>query len=277
MAEAAAMKVQQKLKELRGLVRDIDKKMAKNEGTLKQITETHDTCYKENKISAQNEQKRKSLYELAITEAEEEDELIRAALSHITEIRNIARITGSKEVMRKSAYMKMLKSSAHTLPLFVGKPGQKAPPLVGAIPADPSYTAKTGDMVAALVRGVEDNEYNWILAEVVNYNVSTRQYEVNDIDDMQKGHHSLSRKEIIPLPTQRANPETEPDALFPIGSVVMALFPQTTCFYKAIVNSLPKTGTDDYELLFEDNTYADNYAPPLGVPQRYVIAYKKSS
>lgn len=36
---------------------------------------------------------------------------------------------------------------------------------------------------------------------------------------MQKGHHSLSRKEIIPLPTQRANPETEPDALFPIGSV----------------------------------------------------------
>lgn len=57
----------------------------------------------------------------------------------------------------------------------------------------------------------------------------------------------------------------------------MALYPQTTCFYKAIVNSLPRTGTDDYELLFEDNSYADNYAPPLGVPQRYVIAYKKSS
>lgn len=36
-------------------------------------------------------------------------------------------------------------------------------------------------MVAALVRGVEDNEYNWILAEVVNYNVSTRQYEVRNL------------------------------------------------------------------------------------------------
>ncbi|KAL1459986.1 hypothetical protein WDU94_011928 [Cyamophila willieti] len=219
MAEAAAMQVQGRLKELRSLVRDIDKQMAHNETTLKEITETHDQCYKEGKISPQNELKRKSLYHIAIEEADEEDKLIREALSHITEIRNIARITGCKEVMRKSAYMKMLKSSAHTLPLWVGKPGQKPPPLVGAIPADSSYNAKPGDMVAALVRGVEDNEDNWILAEVVNYNGSTRQYEVNDIDDVQKGHHSLSRKQIIPLPTKRANPETEPEALFPIGSV----------------------------------------------------------
>ncbi|KAI5703215.1 hypothetical protein M8J75_009131 [Diaphorina citri] len=275
MAEEAAMKVQERLKQLRSLVRDIDKKMAKNETTLKQISETHDLPILFCILVFQ--QKRKALYSTAITEADEEDALIRDALSHITEIRNIARITGCKEVMRKSAYMKMLKSSAHTLPLWVGKPGQKPAALVGAIPADPSHIANRGDMVAALVRNVEDNEDNWILAEVVNYNASTRTYEVIDIDDVQKGPHQLSRKQIIPLPTKRANPETEPEALFPIGSVVMALYPQTTCFYKAIVNSLPTTGTDDYELLFEDNSYADNYAPPLGVPQRYVIAYKKSS
>lgn len=38
--------------------------------------------------------------------------------------------------------MKMLQSTAQTLPLFVGKPGEKAPPLCGAIPADTNYIAK---------------------------------------------------------------------------------------------------------------------------------------
>lgn len=55
MAEANAIKVQEQLKQLRSLVREIDKKMGQNEITLKQITETHDSCYKEGKISVQNE------------------------------------------------------------------------------------------------------------------------------------------------------------------------------------------------------------------------------
>lgn len=40
--------------------------------------------------------------------------------------------------------MKMLSSSAQTLPLYVGKLGEKPPPLCGAIPADPNYIAKVG-------------------------------------------------------------------------------------------------------------------------------------
>lgn len=55
----------------------------------------------------------------------------------------------------------------------------------------------------------------------------------------------------------------------------MALYPQTTCFYKAVVNQLPMTAMDDYEVLFEDSSYADGFAPPLTVAQRYVIAYKE--
>jgi len=38
--------------------------------------------------------------------------------------------------------MKMLQSSAQTLPLWVGKLGEKAPPLCGAVPAEPTYIAK---------------------------------------------------------------------------------------------------------------------------------------
>lgn len=38
--------------------------------------------------------------------------------------------------------MKMLLNSAQTLPLFVGQPGERAPPLCGAVPADNNYIAK---------------------------------------------------------------------------------------------------------------------------------------
>lgn len=62
----------------------------------------------------------------------------------------------------------------------------------------------------------------------------------------------------------------------PFSILVMALYPQTTCFYKAIVKQLPLTAQDDYEVLFEDSSYADGYAPPLPVAQRYVIAYKEN-
>jgi hypothetical protein len=130
--------------------------------------------------------------------------------------------------------MKMLQISAQTLPLYVSKPGEKVPPLVGSIPANLEYTAKAGDMVAALTKVVDkgSDEENWIMAEVISYSHHTQKYEIHDIDEEQKPRHILSRRRVIPLPLYRANPETDPNALFTKGSVVMALYPQTTCFYK---------------------------------------------
>lgn len=74
-----------------------------------------------------------------------------------------------------------------------------------------------GDMVAALVKGSEDEE-NWILAEVVQYNPTTNKYEVDDIDEEQKDRHILSRRRVVPLPLMRADPETDPHALFSKGA-----------------------------------------------------------
>lgn len=75
-----------------------------------------------------------------------------------------------------------------------------------------------GDMVAALVKGAEEEE-NWILAEVVHFNQTTNKYEVDDIDEEQKDRHVLSRRRVVPLPLMRANPETDPHALFIKGSI----------------------------------------------------------
>ncbi|XP_047113011.1 SAGA-associated factor 29 isoform X3 [Schistocerca piceifrons] len=228
----------------------------------------------------QVQQKLKGLYKAAVSDAAQEEELIRNALNKVNEIRAIrnerriqARNAGNKETIRRGALMKMLQSSAQTLPLWVGKLGEKPPPLCGAVPAEPTYIAKMGDMVAALVKGAEEGD-NWILAEVVQYNQATNKYEVDDIDEEQKDRHILSRRRVVPLPLMRANPETDPHALFPKGATVMALYPQTTCFYKAVVNQLPTTSTEEYEVLFEDSSYAEGYSPPLTVAQRYVISIK---
>ncbi|CAB0032113.1 unnamed protein product [Trichogramma brassicae] len=282
-ADNAAHQIQERLKSINQLVHEIEKARQHSEVNLNNITKTQEKFNSEDKLSAFHQQKLKSVYSAAVADAQQEENLLRKALEKINEIRLIrnerriqARNAGNKETIRRGALMKMLLSTAQTLPLYVGKtPGAKAPPLCGAVPAEPTYMAKTGDMVAALVKGSEEEE-NWILAEVVHANTTTNKYEVDDIDEEQKDRHTLSKRRVVPLPLMRADPETDPHALFPKGSIVMALYPQTTCFYKAVVNHLPTTAQEEYEVLFEDATYADGYSPPLNVPQRYVISIKES-
>uniref|UniRef100_U5ET93 Putative saga-associated factor 29like protein n=1 Tax=Corethrella appendiculata TaxID=1370023 RepID=U5ET93_9DIPT len=281
-SDQAAFQVQERLKLLRTLILDIENDRKRNEVNINNISRFNERIASEERTSA-IQHKLKSLYKVSLQDAIQEENLVRQALSKIQEIRNIrnerriqARNAGNKETIRRGALMKMLQISAQTLPLFVSKPNEKIPALCGCIPADALYIAKSGDMVAALVK-VMDDEENWILAEVVQYLPSANKYEVDDIDEEQKERHVLSKRRIVPLPLMRANPETDGAiALFPKGTTVMALYPQTTCFYKAVINQLPQTANEEYEVLFEDPTYADGYSPPLFVAQRYVIALKQN-
>lgn len=92
----------------------------------------------------------KALYKTAIAQGEQEEDVLRKALQKISEIRNIknerriqARHSGNQETTRGACMrMRMLLSSAQTLPLFVGKVGERPPALCGAIPAEPNYLAK---------------------------------------------------------------------------------------------------------------------------------------
>ncbi|XP_057321423.1 SAGA-associated factor 29-like [Microplitis mediator] len=281
--DSATHRIQERLKNIYELVKNIESKRIKSEVSLNNITNFHEKMALNNKKTSQCQQKLKKLYDSAIKDAQQEEELLRSTLTKINEIRAIrnkriieARNAGNKESIRRGTLMKMLQSTAVTLPLYVGKiPGAKAPPLCGAVPAESTYIASMGDIVAALVKSSSDEEENWILAEVVNFNPVTNKYEVDDIDEEQKDRHTLSKGRIVPLPLMRANPETDSHALFPKGSVVLALYPQTTCFYKAVVNQLPNSATEEYEVLFEDASYADGYLPPLNVNQRYVISIKE--
>lgn len=262
-------KIQERLRGIQSLIHEIEEVRKSEEITI-------------NKLSHNQSENIK----LAMQEAEKEEKLIRQALTKIHEIHSIrnesriqARNSGQKEMLRKGQLMKILQISASTLPLFISKPAERIPPLVGCIPASADYTCKAGDMVAALtkVSAVDKggDEENWIMAEVISYSHHTQKYEVHDIDEEQKPRHILSKRRIIPLPLFRANPETDAHALFSKGTVVMALYPQTTCFYKAIINNLPSTAKQDYEVLFEDSTYSTGYSDPMYVSQRYVISIKQ--
>lgn len=85
----------------------------------------------------------------------------------------------------------------------------------------------------------------------------------------------LPSSKLIVLPHFRADPRRDAHALFPPQAIVLALYPQTTCFYKGVVQSRPQLPTDDYQIAFEDSTYPTGLSPSLPVPQRYVIKFKE--
>ncbi|KAK3084033.1 hypothetical protein FSP39_007082, partial [Pinctada imbricata] len=229
---------------------------AQGEHNLTNISKTHERMQQEQKITPYYKNKLKGLYKTAMQDAELEAELLRKALDKISEVKSIRdnrRLDSDrpKPIMRRGVLMTLLQQNAQTLPLWVSKPGEKPPPLCGAVPADNNYVAKPGDKVAARVKS--EDEENWILAEVHSFNTSTNKYDVDDIDaDEGKERHTLSKRRIVPLPIWKANPETDPGALF-----------------------TKETPQDDYSVLFEDTSYPDGYSPPLMVAQRYVICCKE--
>lgn len=75
-------------------------------------------------------------------------------------------------------------------------------------------------MVAAHIKGIKKIANMWILAEVVQFNPATNKYIVNDIEDEEENErYTVVRRGIVPLPLMRANPATEPYALYPKNSI----------------------------------------------------------
>jgi hypothetical protein len=56
----------------------------------------------------------------------------------------------------------------------------------------------------------------------------------------------INKRYVVPLPQWRGCPLTCPQALFSRRTIVLALYPQTSCFYKGIVESTPRVGKNSY-------------------------------
>ncbi|GES78921.1 SAGA-associated factor 29 homolog B isoform X1 [Rhizophagus clarus] len=125
---------------------------------------------------------------------------------------------------------------------------------------------KNGSNVAAKQPKIKDIEENWILATVVSYKSETKQYEVEDADRDEASNRPGERffvpaKNVMVIPNPN---DIRPSQEFAPNTTVLALYPSTTCFYKASV-VLPPTKLSSqshqraYLLTFEDDDNAQRY------------------
>lgn len=197
----------------------------------------------------------------------EEAEYLRKLLSDIEKLKELDVKARTQMPMSRQQLMQFLVQQGEILPLWIGGVDGFPPPSVGAVEQPPSAPLKTGDAVAALV------DENWILAEV-EAALSGGKFELKDVDDEQKTQLILPRNCIIPLPKYRADPQRDGHAIFPRDAIVLALYPQTTCFYRGIIHKAPETATEMYSIMFEDSSYTTGYSPSLPIHQRYVVSYR---
>ncbi|THH27998.1 hypothetical protein EUX98_g6199 [Antrodiella citrinella] len=132
----------------------------------------------------------------------------------------------------------------------------------------------SGKVDGATAMNGKDEE--WILAVVIQcINQDKNRYEVQDPEPQEDGSpgqtYNTTLRAVIPLPDPNAQPDSAEHLnaypLFTAGSIVMALYPDTSCFYRAEVIASPKdvqpgnrnapsskqTAVPIYKLKFEDD------------------------
>ncbi|KAJ1975145.1 hypothetical protein H4R35_003281 [Dimargaris xerosporica] len=169
-----------------------------------------------------------------------------------------------------------------------------------------SYTSITpvmvGTNVAAKTSKPKDRNEEWILAVVTHYYTDKHRYQVEDVvkdESGKKPKYILSAKSLIPLPnpvplspngttvasvTRRGSTLPKPSQQFAPRHKVVALYPNTTCFYRAtIVASLDQDSASphygSYLLRFEDDDEIERYihhSVVLDMP-RYALHKAKGS
>ena len=130
--------------------------------------------------------------------------------------------------------------------------------------------ARPGEQVAAKVTRTDENG-SWILASVQCFYHDTETYDVQDEDDTSK---------LIRLPWNHVMRLSSGGEGFVKGADVMAIFPETTSFYRAVVSKRPvwelEPGSKnpivkELILKFEDDEGSNGRTPHRRVPSRYVI------
>mmetsp|Transcript_16393 Transcript_16393/g.66254 ORF Transcript_16393/g.66254 Transcript_16393/m.66254 type:complete len:266 (-) Transcript_16393:523-1320(-) len=140
---------------------------------------------------------------------------------------------------------------------------------------DDGAVAKPGEQVAAKVTLIDENG-SWILASIVSYNRRTTSYQVQDEDDATK---------IVELPASRIrrlhNESDDATRDLQKGDRVLAIFPETTSFYRAVISKSPKHNANGhiYEVVlkFEDDEDDAGRTPHRRVNIRYVLREHRPS
>ena len=144
----------------------------------------------------------------------------------------------------------------------------------------PVSSMDVGDLVAANVGVLNQSAggQEWIVATVTRYSPSEGVFEIVDADEEAEKHvYRLPQKFVIPLPKTASVRESQN---FPAGTSVLAVYPNTTTFYKAKVvqpaRRLPNAEYSEFVLEFEDDGDADGQAH-RAVPFKHVVLFPRSA
>jgi hypothetical protein len=128
-----------------------------------------------------------------------------------------------------------------------------------------SEPARAGEQIAAHVNN--NGEDGYILGNVLDYDANLHTYEIQDEDDVNR---------VLYLNNTNVKRLEDSAAHLRRGDSVIAVFPETTSFYRAIVAKNPKppqhgNGGWDVVCRFEDDEDMSGRAPPRRVPGRFVL------
>eukprot|EP00638_Chattonella_subsalsa_P003449 CAMPEP_0117755704 /NCGR_PEP_ID=MMETSP0947-20121206/13611_1 /TAXON_ID=44440 /ORGANISM="Chattonella subsalsa, Strain CCMP2191" /LENGTH=452 /DNA_ID=CAMNT_0005575091 /DNA_START=199 /DNA_END=1554 /DNA_ORIENTATION=+ len=130
--------------------------------------------------------------------------------------------------------------------------------------------ARRGEQVAAKVNSSEENGA-WILARVVEYSSVKQVYTVQDEDDASKVME-LKYTDVLRLNNSTGN--------FMKGDRVLAMFPETTSFYRGVVSkssSMDEHKSKTIVVKFEDDEDETGRTPSRHIPMRYVLRVPNTS
>uniref|UniRef100_A0A7S3XKW5 SGF29 C-terminal domain-containing protein n=1 Tax=Heterosigma akashiwo TaxID=2829 RepID=A0A7S3XKW5_HETAK len=120
--------------------------------------------------------------------------------------------------------------------------------------------ARRGEQVAAHMSSTDENG-SWILARVVEFNVAKQVYTVQDEDDVTK---------VMDLDHNRVLRLNDGSTHFSKGDAVLAMFPETTSFYRGLVHK-PANTDNMLQIRFEDDEDGQGRTPSRHIPSRFVL------
>ncbi|CAM9298746.1 unnamed protein product [Chrysoparadoxa australica] len=121
---------------------------------------------------------------------------------------------------------------------------------------------KAGERVAAKVLNSNENG-SWILATVIRYFAHHDRYEVQDADD-------VTRKFVVSASVVRQLGESMEGVQK--GEGVLAMFPETTSFYRAVVSKAPRKAAQNLVLQFEDDEDDNGKTPHRQIPCYHILS-----
>ena len=120
-----------------------------------------------------------------------------------------------------------------------------------------------------------------MLGLVVSFDPARMEYLIEDVSEDEEDDFGRRKRFSVPWKLVQALHETDAAALkekeYQLGQMVLALFPTTTCLYRAKIVGAPVKRKKSLEYLVQfDNDDIDGIVPTRPVPARFVLDYAPS-